>query len=974
MKKRILGSLAFLLSLVLIINLGLTVPVEAADTSEMGQLIDEFSTNNSVFTLSEDSRFYIVSDTEPDAALTQTVQLVQRQFAADNRPSGAVMDIVWGKEDWVRSGDIVIRLDAGSGIGAEGYQLEVTTTVEITASDVDGLLYGLNMLLKHFRNAGENSIKGFTAADAPDTKQRVVSLDCGRKYYTKDWICNFIREMSWMGYNTLQFHFSDDSGFRFDLWDKKYYEGQFQPANDFSWVCGGHYTSWTLEDYQDYEDRQKYLTTAEVIEILNTAKEYHIDVIPSFDSPAHMDYLTWKFEQNYLANTDYSFESTYYFDESTGENKTYYAKDVNGCINYMSTTGYSAPAWPNYAAFDINSEQASAFVFELYIDIANFFKEYAGSTDFSIGADEVNLSYDPNWGYSDFIDYVNELNGLLNDMGYTMRMYNDFVGSYNYNYSSSTNQRIYTFDSNIEIMYWNSDFNPNTGKWTEDPWHVAFFWADGTNGGDTGIVTDWGDGNRTIYNCIQTHTYYALRITEGGSDARSEKNRQWTFYHATEEKIFDEWYPANISEIGDYEENAADVPDEYLGGAYFLIWCDYACVSTEAEIWNGVYDKTTQNTGEFYSLRDRMWSNTIKMWNSDINLSSNSQGAMTYSQYKELREKFGTFPGVTTCSAAADLPAAGAVSSAEVADHTALRAALAKKLRSQHYTAESYAAYETAYAAAVTVDNTVDATQDQVDQALADLIAAENALVIQGYTVTIACKAMVNGGAVTLDTIAAGTGNSFDYSIALDGIAGYAVDYVVGSTFVAGDADNVTGTLQGTTMQDLYVEVWYKSILDTAFLNDLMENAITAQGSYTSDSWTAYQTALANARSFTPDTTTRQSDVDALAQALSAARTALVVAAPQTAITVEKLTANAYLGKQVGLRITTTPDVASLTVTDQASGNAEALTMCTAQVQTLDNGETVKVWLIYFPADQTGTVTYVISGGDASAEVKITVV
>ena len=639
MSKRIKSTIALALLLAIVVGLIPPIPVSAAsDTSAVGEIVDSYTANNSTFTLSENSRLFVVADTEPTGELLQTVQLIQRQFAADGRPSSTPMQIAWGPASWITDGDIVVRLNPSSGIAAEGYELAVTTTAEVTVSDVDGLIYGANMLLKHLRYADSNSIQGFAASDAPDTAQRAVSLDCGRKYYTKNWICNFIREMSWMGYNTLEMHFSDDSGFRVDLWDPDYYKGDFQPANDFSWVCGSNYTSWTLSTYKNDVDQGKYLTTEEVIEILNTAKEYHIDVIPAFDSPSHLDYVNWTFEQNYNSNPDYSFYSTY-------DQKTYYAADVDGIVNYTNSSGWSTPLkWPYYSTIDINGAQAKAFIFELYIDIANFFKEYAGSTDFSIGADEVNLNtanlasgYSFTWSFPDFVDYINELNALLNGKGYTMRMYNDFMGSTTYNASS------YDFADNIEILYWDSPFEPTTGGAGTKTEPASYFVNKG----------------QILYNCIQTHTYYALRITKNnwnGSDARSIYNRQWTFYHSNEEDIYNEWVPNNVGEIGDYAETVPDIPDANLGGAYFLIWCDYNCVSTEQEIWNGCYDKTTSNTGEFYSLRDRMWSNITKMWNWDAN------ETLAFEDFVTIRDAYGNFPGCgtteTSCSEKTVLPTA----------------------------------------------------------------------------------------------------------------------------------------------------------------------------------------------------------------------------------------------------------------------------------------------------------------------------
>lgn len=638
MSMRIIRIVAILLMFTL--TLGVFTPIcvsVTASATNRGMLMDMWSLNEYTFTLTDESRLFLIAATEPKGELLQLVQLLQRQFAADGYP----MSLVWGDTKRIKNGDIVIELDPTSEIKADGYRLEVTQIAKVVAADVNGLLYGGNQLLKQLRIAHSRSLQGFVCEDAPDTLQRVVSLDCGRKYYSKNWICNFIRELSWMGYNTLELHFSDDSGFRMDLWDEAYYTDTFQPCNDFSWICGSNYTSWTLADYKNDPDQGKYLTTVEVIEILNTAKEYHIDVIPAFDSPSHLDYLTWSYEQNYRTNPEYGFYSRY-------DCQNYYAEDVKGCINYTNSAGWPTPLkWPYYSAVDIVSDHAKAFVFELYQDIADFFRTYANSMEFSIGADEVNLDtnnlasgYCFTWGFSDFVKYINDLNALLNHKGYTVRMYNDFIGSTEYSASD------YDFADNIDILYWDSPFEPNTGGVSKRTEPVSYYV-------DKGV---------TVFNCIQTNTYYTLRITADGSDARSANNRQWTFYHSNEEDIYDEWYPANFSEHGDYDEHTEDIPVECLGGGYFLIWCDYACVSTEAEIWNGCYDSTSRKTGEFYSLRDRMWSNITKMWHWDAN------ETLSFADFTQLRDDYGDFPGCgidsNACSEATVLPDAERISEA----------------------------------------------------------------------------------------------------------------------------------------------------------------------------------------------------------------------------------------------------------------------------------------------------------------------
>lgn len=719
MKKILKKTTALALILALLIAVFPPVTVNAVEVKNVGALWDGFTAGSGTFTVTSSSRVYVVGTSAPTGDLLQTAQLIQRELRAQFGES-YFAEMVWGDADWAKTGDIVLNLDTTSGTGADGYKLDVTaTTATVTAADTDGLIYGTNNLIKCFRAVGGNSISGFSGYDSPDTKERTVHLDVARKYYTVEWICNFIRQMSWMGYNALELHTSEDGGFRADLWDPAYYTDSYRPENDFSWLCGSHVQSWVKDPYRTDPDAGKYLTTAELVQICEVAKEYHIEIIPSFDSPAHMDYITWKFEQNYKSNTSYSF---------TYDGTTYKASSTKGCINYTGKTGASSPSWPYYTTIDItDGTMAKAFVFALYEDMADFFKEYAGSTKFNIGADEVNLSssYGPKWSYSQFPGYVNELNRMLNGKGYTVRIYNDFIGSTTYNQEYDTSEGIsaynskYDFDKNIEICYWTSDFHPTTGAWSEPIWHVKFFWEN-----NTGTTDNWGDGGRTMYNCIQTNTYYVLREGTSGSnrDARDPENRNWTFYGTNEEDIYNNWYPADISEKGVYSEDAADVPEDQLGGAYFLIWNDYAAMNTESEVWNGALD--CYDGDRTYYLFDIMASNTIKMWNSDINSS------VTYSKFAAVRDTFGWFPGYTSCSAEASLPAATEnPGQAWAADHSALTAALEKVIPEiGNFTEESWDAYQAAIDAAEKVDADHAATQEEVDSALANLEAAEAAL------------------------------------------------------------------------------------------------------------------------------------------------------------------------------------------------------------------------------------------------------
>ena len=945
MKKRGKRILSLMAALVLLAGL-LPVNARAAavSTADLGALPDSFAPLSETFTLNGDSRLFVAAASQPEGDLLSTVQLIRQELAVLGSPVSQQLKIVWGDENWAQPGDIVLKLDNASGLAADGYKLQVGSKTVITAPNCRGLIYGSNTLMKHLRKAGSATIQGFTAKDVPDTKQRAVSLDCGRKYFTKDWICNFIRQISWMGYNTLELHFSDDSGFRIDIWDEAVYTDSYRPQNDFTWLCGSNHTSWTLESYQNDPDEGRYLTATELVEILQTAKQYQIDVIPAFDSPSHLDYTTWKFEQNYDSNNSYSFYSTY-------DQKTYYARDINGIINYTDSKDWSTDLmWPYYSAINFTSPQAKAFLFELYIDIANFFKEYSGSTDFSIGADEVQLNtrnlaygYSYKWGFPDFVSYINELNRLLNDHGYTVRMYNDFMGSINYNASN------YDFDSNIQILYWDSPFNPNTGGNDNHTQPVSYFVNQG----------------RILYNCIQTNTYYALRITtendSTAEDARSKNNDWWTFYHSTEDLIYDEWYPADISEHGHKSEDAPDVPDINLGGAYFLIWCDYACVSTEQDIWNGVEDKTERNKGEWYSLLDRMASNIIKMWNSDINQT------LSFEDFAALRDAVGKFPGLGTetdaCSAKVTLPAA----TEPIRDcRTALAEVMARQpaLEPGYYTEASYAAYLQAYTAAQTLIHDANATDDQLRDQAQTLENARKALTPRAYEITVESKATVNGETrlISAKTYCINPDSSL-FQIYLPLQTGYTFIRSEGATFYPLASGDGSGYLRGSAPSDATVTVWYESDPDRSYLDSLLRNAEENASFYNAASWAAYLAALNAAKSFSVSASVTQDQVDQLSRGLSEAETALVVpdCAPEI-LKIELLNPTVRKGKLIGLRVTTSGGVSGLDV------DSQTLETCTAKMHTDNDGNAVKVWFITFPAERAGSIIYTLraTGGTAA--------
>ncbi len=594
-------------------NAGESAP-EGVDTSALGALYHSFTADASTdFILTQDSKIYIVTATEsarPSAEIIETAQLVQSQFMADELPSAEPLQIVWGLEKYAGEGDIIIYANA-SDYSAEKYKLEVTDRAKVYAGDDNGLLYALNTLQKHFRYAKTNAVEGFTVEDYPQTAERTVHLDVARKYLTKDWINNYIKEMSWMGYNALELHFSEDGGFRADFWDPNYFVSE--NGNDFSWAVGSRTQYWVNEPYDTDPDAGKYLTAAELVEICNTAKRYNIEIIPSFDTPAHVDWLTWNHYNNY------------------------YSKGISNTFNYNGTT-YTLPKYLNYrtsstssnrwAVLNLGDDTVQKFAFAMYKDIADFFTKYAGSTKFNIGGDEVALKTSDTWNYATFYNYINDLNTLLNNEGYTVRMYNDFLDRSAYIDQLSSGTTMPTLASNIEIVYWTAD-------------------------DEVQPASNFENQNRKMYNGMNYWTYYVLRIADAssvssankGRDARDPNCTQWSFYRNQEDHVYNDWNPTLFSSYG--ASTKYTIWDDTLAGGYFMVWNDYAALNTEVEMWNGVYDRTgvSGTSNNFYSLIDRMWSNSIKQWHWGIHNSTYNGTQTTFAVYESLRDKLGYFPG-----------------------------------------------------------------------------------------------------------------------------------------------------------------------------------------------------------------------------------------------------------------------------------------------------------------------------------------
>ncbi len=341
-------------------------------TSETTNLVNALKLFNvevgdGVFKLNENSRFVIMSNdlAMNNELLINDLKLLGSEFIAKGLTTSS-MNMIYGSSSTVTSGDIVIELKNKTADSVEeSYTLDIQNYASIAAYDLDGIFYGVRDLQK--RLILDDGRLEFTSVDeVPGSKLRAFHLDAARKEWSKDWIIALIKDLSYQNYNSFQFHFSENEGFRI--------QSDVVDANISNFV----YPSGTF-------------SKADILDIIEVCKQYHVDFVPSLDSPGHMRYLLQYLPDSY--NCDYLWPNDFRSEQ---------------VFNIFEST------------------EAKALLTDLFKEYIDFFSE-AGCKHFNIGGDEFfnDFTLMTNAQHKQVMDYFNEIAALVKEAGMTPRAWND---------------------------------------------------------------------------------------------------------------------------------------------------------------------------------------------------------------------------------------------------------------------------------------------------------------------------------------------------------------------------------------------------------------------------------------------------------------------------------------------------------------------------------------------------------------------
>ena len=163
--------------------------------------------------------------------------------------------------------------------GGERYREEGSTTavtdqhITVTAPAYAGVFHATRSLLQILVRDERRAVPAGTAVDWPDYARRGFMLDVGRRYFTPEFLRDYIRALSWFKFNDFQIHLNDNE-IKPPEGDWSKAQSAFRLASDDPAWAGlaardGSYDRATWDGFEDL------------------AAAHALRLTPEFDAPAH---------------------------------------------------------------------------------------------------------------------------------------------------------------------------------------------------------------------------------------------------------------------------------------------------------------------------------------------------------------------------------------------------------------------------------------------------------------------------------------------------------------------------------------------------------------------------------------------------------------------------------------------------------------------------------------------------------------
>ncbi|WP_314588585.1 S-layer homology domain-containing protein [Paenibacillus terrigena] len=205
-----------------------------------------------------------------DQSLAKSAAIVQEDMKAI---TGMELTVTQGTPS---SGDLYLSLNPTDKVlGQEGYILDIGDYVAITAPTVKGVFSGTRSVLQILKqDEGHDQIPKGLSRDYPKYETRGFMIDVARKFYTIDFLRDYVKMMAWYKMTDLQIHLNDDVG------------APLPPNNQRA--------AFRLESelYPGLASENGHYTKEEFRDLQRLGQDYGINIIPEIDTPGHSRVFT----------------------------------------------------------------------------------------------------------------------------------------------------------------------------------------------------------------------------------------------------------------------------------------------------------------------------------------------------------------------------------------------------------------------------------------------------------------------------------------------------------------------------------------------------------------------------------------------------------------------------------------------------------------------------------------------------------
>ncbi len=219
----------------------------------------EWTGGTGQFSLTTNSRICIDPTYESELTTRMTT------FKDDLKLINTALDLTIVSTSSPAVGDIYVTLNSGdTGIGNEGYLMDIGDTITLKANTANGAFYGTRSILQILiGDSAKLTLPKGVIRDYPDYGKRAFMIDVSRKFFDMSFLRDYVKLMSWFKMNDFHIHWTDD-----------WYDG---------------YWAFRIESdtYPNITATDGSYTKQEVIALQDLADQYGVVITPEFDSPSH---------------------------------------------------------------------------------------------------------------------------------------------------------------------------------------------------------------------------------------------------------------------------------------------------------------------------------------------------------------------------------------------------------------------------------------------------------------------------------------------------------------------------------------------------------------------------------------------------------------------------------------------------------------------------------------------------------------